>query len=96
MADDLQRLLAGDRRAHRLLDIPGVTYFQSVHANRLAFIAVPPSAKRYAASRNPWHLLKAWMPDTRPGVVARHPLPQARHTLKVGVGSIRTDGFNGG
>ena len=31
MADDLQRLLAGDRRAHHLFDVLGVTYFQGVH-----------------------------------------------------------------
>src|SRR3977135_3160979 len=31
MADDFQRLLAGKRRAHHLLDILGVTYFQGVH-----------------------------------------------------------------
>src|SRR5438132_10924237 len=41
MADDFQRLLAGDRRAHRLLDILGIAYFQSVHAFRLAFPARP-------------------------------------------------------
>ena len=33
MADDLQRLLAGDRRAHHLLDILGVTYFESIHSD---------------------------------------------------------------
>ena len=31
MADDFQRLLAGDRRAHRVLDILGVAYFEGVH-----------------------------------------------------------------
>jgi hypothetical protein len=31
MADDLQRLLAGNRRAHHLLDVPGITYFESIH-----------------------------------------------------------------
>ena len=36
MADDFQRLLAGDRRAHHLLDIPGVSYFQGIHVARLA------------------------------------------------------------
>ena len=34
MADDLERLLAGDRRAHHLLDILGVTYFQGIHGSR--------------------------------------------------------------
>ncbi len=37
MADDLERLFAGDRRAHRLLDVLGVSYFQGVHWTRLAF-----------------------------------------------------------
>ena len=36
MADNLERLLAGDRRPHHLLDIFGVTYLESVHASRLA------------------------------------------------------------
>jgi hypothetical protein len=31
MPDDFQRLVAGNRRAHHLLDIPSVAYFQSVH-----------------------------------------------------------------
>src|SRR3979411_3061909 len=31
MTDDLQRLLAGDCRAHHLLDVLCVTYFQRVH-----------------------------------------------------------------
>jgi hypothetical protein len=31
MADDLERLVIGDRRPHHLLDIPGVTYPQRVH-----------------------------------------------------------------
>jgi hypothetical protein len=34
MANDFERLLAGQSRAHRLLDILGVTYFQSVHEFR--------------------------------------------------------------
>ena len=33
MADDLQRLLAGDRRAHHLFDVLGVTYLESVHGS---------------------------------------------------------------
>jgi hypothetical protein len=33
MTDDLQRLLARDRRPHHLLDVPGVAYFQDIHAN---------------------------------------------------------------
>src|SRR5260370_41463041 len=37
MADNFQRLLAGYRRAHRLLDILGIAYFQSVHGFRLVF-----------------------------------------------------------
>jgi hypothetical protein len=31
MADDLQRLVAGDRRAHHLFDVLGVTYLESIH-----------------------------------------------------------------
>jgi hypothetical protein len=42
MADDFQRLLAGDRRAHRLFDILGVTHFQGIHADRLAFTPIRP------------------------------------------------------
>ena len=30
VADDLERLLGGNRRPHRLLDIAGVSYFQDV------------------------------------------------------------------
>jgi hypothetical protein len=33
VADDLERLVAGDRRPHRGLDIGGVTYLQDVHVN---------------------------------------------------------------
>ena len=32
MADDLQRLLAGDRRAHHLFDVFGVSYLERIHA----------------------------------------------------------------
>src|ERR1700704_948505 len=32
MADDLERLLAGDRRPHHLLDVLGFPYFERVHA----------------------------------------------------------------
>ena len=32
MADDFQRLFAGERRAHHLLDIGCITYFQGIHA----------------------------------------------------------------
>ena len=34
MADDLERLLGGDRRPHRLLDIAGVSYLQDVQTLR--------------------------------------------------------------
>jgi hypothetical protein len=37
MTDDFQRLFAGERCTHRLLDILGVTYFQYIQANSLAF-----------------------------------------------------------
>src|SRR5258708_8402384 len=37
MADNFRRWLAGYRRAHRLLDILGIAYFQSVHGFRLVF-----------------------------------------------------------
>jgi hypothetical protein len=33
MADDFERLLAGECCAHHLLDIPGVTYFESIHGS---------------------------------------------------------------
>lgn len=33
MTDNLQRLLAGDRRAHRLLDVLSVSDFQNIHGN---------------------------------------------------------------
>src|SRR5712691_5137340 len=60
MADDFQRLLAGYRRAHRLLDILGIAYFQSVHAFRLAFPARPiEMAVFVAAIRLPDHPSKA-------------------------------------
>jgi len=36
MADDLERLVVGEGRPHRLFDIRCVTYFQGIHANRLA------------------------------------------------------------
>jgi len=55
MADDFQRLLAGYRRAHRLLDIPGIAYFQSVHAFRLAFAARPMEMAVFVAA--------IWIPD---------------------------------
>ena len=32
MADDLQRLVVGDRRAHHLFDVLGVSYLESIHA----------------------------------------------------------------
>jgi hypothetical protein len=41
MADDLERLLAGESRAHHLLDIARVTYPECVHAFRHAFLARP-------------------------------------------------------
>jgi hypothetical protein len=41
VTDNLQRLLAGERRAHDLLDIGGITYFQGVQTNRLAVLARP-------------------------------------------------------
>jgi hypothetical protein len=31
MPDDLERLLIGDRRAHHLLDIGCIPYFEGVH-----------------------------------------------------------------
>ena len=40
VANDLERLLARDRLAHRLLDILGIAYFESVHAFLLAFPAL--------------------------------------------------------
>src|SRR5260370_36546725 len=55
MADDFQRLLAGYRRPHRLLDIPGIAYFQSVHAFRLAFAARPMEMAVFVAA--------IWIPD---------------------------------
>src|SRR5882724_11618246 len=41
MADDFERLVARNRRAHRLLDVFGVTYFEDIHY-RPAFGAFPP------------------------------------------------------
>jgi hypothetical protein len=32
MADDLKRLLAGNRSAHHLLDVFGVSYLERIHA----------------------------------------------------------------
>ena len=68
MADDLQRLLAGDSRAHHLLDIPGIAYFESVHA--FAFPARP-SLQRLRLSQPSGFqtiLLKAWLTGTRAGL----------------------------
>ena len=48
MADDLQRLLAGDRRPHHLLDVLGVTYLESVHGVTLVRCHRPPPGRREA------------------------------------------------
>jgi hypothetical protein len=56
MADDFQRLVAGNRRAHHLLDIPGIAYFESVHALRLGFRLRPYLGGRVCRSH----------PDPRP------------------------------
>jgi len=50
MADDLERLLASDRRPHHLLDIFGVTNLQDIHAN-CPVSSEPP-------------VLKMWLADT--------------------------------
>ncbi len=56
MADDFQRLVAGNRRAHHLLDILGIAYFESVHPLRLAFLLRPRCDGRVCRSH----------PDPRP------------------------------
>ena len=33
MADDLERLLVGNRRAHHRFDVFGVSYFERIHAS---------------------------------------------------------------
>src|SRR2546430_2105246 len=71
MADDFQRLLAGYRRAHRLLDILGIAYFQSVHAFRLAFPARPIEMAVFVAATRTI-LLKPWLRGTRVSFHERH------------------------
>jgi hypothetical protein len=49
VADDFQRLLAGYRRAHRLLDILGVTYSLGIHGLISAVRSHrPPTGRREA------------------------------------------------
>jgi hypothetical protein len=47
MADDLERLLAGDRRPHHLLDVFSISYLPDIHAYRLAF---PPQPLLFSAT----------------------------------------------
>jgi hypothetical protein len=41
MADDLERLLTGDRRPHHLLDVFSISYLPDIHAYRLALPPQP-------------------------------------------------------
>jgi hypothetical protein len=55
VTDDFKRLVAGDRRAHHLLDILGIAYFQGIHTIRLAVLARPSLEKaRLAAAIHPF------------------------------------------
>jgi hypothetical protein len=47
MADDLERLLGGDRRPHHLLDVSGISYLPDIHAYRPAF---PPQPLLFVAT----------------------------------------------
>jgi hypothetical protein len=47
MADDLERLLGGDRRAHYLLDVCSISYLPDIHVYRLAF---PPEPLLFVAT----------------------------------------------
>jgi hypothetical protein len=81
MADDFQRLLAGYRRAHRLLDIPGIAYFQSVHAFRPAFPARPIEMAVFVpAIRLPDHPSK--------GVAERHKGELSRAAMRMSVDGL--------
>ncbi|WP_454634711.1 hypothetical protein [Bradyrhizobium cenepequi] len=47
MADDLERLLTGNRRPHHLLDVFSISYLPDIHAYRLAF---PPQPLSFSAT----------------------------------------------